>query len=676
MLDNILEIRRTRDSTNDVVNEKRRFFMKALRAAPAAMGRGTTRPGNTTAEPPKTPEKRGNAGSTILAVLIALVFIGIVTAAMVRNTGSQSTASIGYGTMQIMSSTVQSGMIATETYFKNNWQGVKAAMDTVLKDKEKSISKDKYPFIYGATNNKQPLSTSTNQYFTSQIGDLVNSNDDHHPQYVSFKINAGKNPGKKSLKNALAFYNIENKEDITITGDSEFGGMNAFSATDNAEYVAGNSGSVFKGHVTIEKGLTIQNKETKFLPDKDGNGSVYVKGKTKILHNAVFKVDAYFDDDVTFEGSVSDYANIFQKNTGFNGELDAGAGKTVKFGGDVWYNGDYKNQYNSQILSKLEGNWTNSKIYYTNKIQMKSSNFDNCGDNCIIHVRPHAIQKSEIMVEDASTTPKKLSFVNRDLEKTDPNSPVQYDQREITDIPAKMEAANGNNKGMTTIKDRKKEPDISMDIIIKEDGKEFLDITQVIGKEFTGPKLQNFYNSTRDDNGNIKPEYEKNYDNGHLLLKIPSGGATATGTPYNVENVFNGKVIFNVEGSFGVNQNFYSSTSNDASTLIYVGSSGTLDNFGVGDNGTFRGLVYVDILNTKNNTFLWGKDSKIEGAVIIKGGKLTWNTSGDIDLNRNDDVLRKFSFLKTDQTEQTNRTVEHKNEVEGVKLRAFGYYFY
>jgi hypothetical protein len=525
-------------------------------------------------------------------------------------------------------------------------------------------------FVYGY-NKKQQIAVG--QFFSSKIVKYDYSDEDN--QRAEFEIKSGTTNGKKSLKTARAFYRVGN---VKIPGDSEFGGMNAFSATDNAEFFAGNSGGVFKGHVTIEKGLTIQNKEVKFLPDKDGNGSVYVKGETKILNKAVFAVDAYFEDNVTIQ-NLSKHDSIFQKNTGFKKDLDAN-GHTVKFGGDVWYNGDYKNQY-GQISSKLEGNWTNSKIYYTNKIQMKSSNFDNCGDSCTIHTRPHAIQKSVIMVEDATTTPKKLSFVNRDLLEDDPNSPVKYGQSEITDIPAKMEAAKGNNKGMTTT--RQKEPDITMDTITKY-GKEFLDITQVIGKEFTGPKLQDFYNSTRDDNGNIKPEYEKNYDNGHLLLKIPSSGATATGTPVGVENVFNGKVIFNVEGSFGVNQNFYSSTSENASTLIYVGKNGTLNQFGVIngtkdpitgkiDTSTFRGLVYVDISNNNNNTFSWGDYSKIEGAVIIKGGKLTWNTSGDIDLNRNEDVLRKFSFLKTDQTE---RAAVLDNSAVGVKLRSLGYYFY
>jgi hypothetical protein len=573
-----------------------------------------------------------------------------------------------------MSSTTKSGMVATETYFKNNWQGVKDAMEAVLKAEEKGDSKGKNPFIFGATKNKQPLSTSTNQYFTSQIHKLDISSSDRHPRYVSFEIKAGRNQGGKDLKKALAFYNIENKEDITITGDTEFGGMNSFSATDSAEFFTGNSGGVFKGHVTIEKGLKIQNKGVKFLPDKEGNGSVYVKGKTEILHEAAFAVDAYFDDDVKIS-NLSNHENIFQKNTGFNKDLDAGANNTVKFGGDVWYNGDYKNQDNNQIFSKLESNNTNSKFYYTSKIPMVTAAMDNgkcklCSGectppnqgNCCAHGCKHIqnFQSDHI-----------IGFVNMH-----PDSTSGYKGSDIPNIPQLMEEANAKTatagKGMAALEKRKKEPDISMDII-KKDDKEFLDITQVIGAEFTGPTLQNFYNSTRDANGDIKPEYEKNYDNGHLLLKIPSGGATATGTQ---NNVFNGKVIFNVEGSFNVNQNFYSSTSQDASTLIYVDKSGTLNQFGVGDNGTFRGLVYVDILNTSSHTFSWGNNSKIEGAVIVKGGKLTWNTSGDIDLNRNDEVLKNYSFLKKDNAEQTNKTVEHKKSADGVKLSAFGYYFY
>ena len=626
------------------------------------------------------PQNAQNAikGSTMIAVLAAMLFIGIVTASMVKNTGSQSAASVGYGTMQTMSSTVKSGMVATETYFARNggWTSIKEQIDNKLKaDEGKGNAADTMPFILGkAKNNKQPL--SANQYFTSQIRKLDISAAGNL-RGLSFEINAGRNQGGKNLKKALAFYNIENKEDITITGDPPFGGMNAFSATDNAEFLTGNSGGVFKGHVTIEKGLKIQNNGVKFLPDKDGNGSVYVKGKTEILKDAVFKVDAYFEDDVTIS-NLSSYDNIFQKNTGFNKDLDAGASNTVKFGGDVWYNGDYKNQDSNQIFSKLQSNNTNSKFYYTSKIPMVTAAMDNgkcklCSGectppnqgNCCAHGCKHIqnFQSEHI-----------IGFVNMH-----PDSTSGYKGSDIPNIPQLMEEANAKTstavKGMSPLEERKKEPDIAVTNI--DSSKTFLSISDPRVKivnsqgQLDGAVLQKFYEDTKDD-----PAFKNYYDKEHLLLKIPENTTlTASGG-----GIFNGKVIFDVEGDVNASGNFYSSDK-DASTLVYVGKTGKLDQFGVGPNGTFQGLVYIDKDNKYNgtngqHTFSWGENSKIEGAVIIKGGNLIWNTSGDIDLNRNDDVLKKFSFLKTDQTEQTNKTVEHKKPADGVKLRAFGYYFY
>jgi hypothetical protein len=48
------------------------------------------------------------------------VFIGIVVAAMVKNTGAQSAASLGYGSAMVMNSTARSGVVATEGFFLNN----------------------------------------------------------------------------------------------------------------------------------------------------------------------------------------------------------------------------------------------------------------------------------------------------------------------------------------------------------------------------------------------------------------------------------------------------------------------------------------------------------------------------------------------------------------------------
>lgn len=60
---------------------------------------------------------RQNSGSTIVGVLAALVFIGVISTFMVTNTRSQSNASTGYSSMKTVSTSTVSGLIGTEAFF-------------------------------------------------------------------------------------------------------------------------------------------------------------------------------------------------------------------------------------------------------------------------------------------------------------------------------------------------------------------------------------------------------------------------------------------------------------------------------------------------------------------------------------------------------------------------------
>jgi hypothetical protein len=588
---------------------------------------------------------------------------------MVKNTGSQSAASVGYGTMQTMSSTVKSGMVATETYFfnANNLNNLRTTMDALL-NAENSDKESKKPFILGrGDKNKEKLAAS--QHFTSRVSDFDEAH--RNPEYIRFEVNAGRSEGGKNLKKALAYYNIDNTyNQITVESD-DFGGSNSFTASDNGSVDAGNSGATFHGHATFEHGLLLQNnKPVTFVKDANGEGSVYVTGTTTInnTQKVVFEVDAYFDDDVLIQNIPSNYEKK-KKNTGFNGNFFAGVGKTIEFGGHLWFNGDLKaapNTYDPQKTNRLVSTSTNKNFYYSNSISMETAamdggmckkcdlgGFNGCvpnTTNCCVHKCDHKVKLSEQIKNFANTDPATGWSAN------------------IDNIPAKMKAANGGDgKGMTTI-DERKEPEIDVKNIA--DGKKFLEIYD--GKtldgvsQLNGNALQEFYDKTENDE-----KYKDYYDNGHLLLKIPQGmGLTASGG-----GEFNRKVILDVEGSLHVNSGFYSSGA-EASTLIYTGAAGILDNFGVVDGGTFRGLVYVDKANTKSQTFWWGENTQIQGAVIIKGGKLTWNDSSkNMDIYRNNDVLANYAFLKGNNTGGKKKTtVEHEDR--GLKLSAFGYYFY
>jgi hypothetical protein len=214
------------------------------------------------------------------------------------------------------------------------------------------------------------------------------------------------------------------------------------------------------------------------------------------------------------------------------------------------------------------------------------------------------------------------------------------------------------------------EPDLKMNDTT-HNGKKFLDVSNsnVLNNSgaLTGSSLQAFYDTTHD-----KSHWAQYYDNGHLLLKTPASGFRTDG------GEFNGKVVFNVAGPMYCNTTFYTSDPNnkDASTLIYVGENGTLDNFGVGQNGNFSGLIYVDQANNKSNTFKWGDNTTLNGAVILKGGNLTWNSGSNMTTIRRDDrILKNYGFL-LDSDNLDNQRVELSDSSRGLILHPAAYYFY
>ncbi len=102
----------------------------------------------------------------------------------------------------------------------------------------------------------------------------------------------------------------------------------------------------------------------------------------------------------------------------------------------------------------------------------------------------------------------------------------------------------------------------------------------------------------------------------------------------------------------------------------------------------FRGLIYVDDSNVcgigangspgynKQNTFTWGPDCAIDGAVLLKGkGRMNWNTSagGPAVFTRNEDILRAFAGFVTGSGAGTNKIVSVKPG--GIILKPLGYYY-
>ena len=584
------------------------------------------------------------AGSTILAVLVALVFIGIVVASMLRNTGSQSGASVGYGTVQTAAVTASSGIVATESFFHANTGGAALTRLNAFLAAGNDAERNERSFVIGGVRQKHKIDKE--QFFSSRITDY----DRNQSRTAGFEIKSGKAEKGRDLKTARAFYRVGNGR---ITGETKFPGSNAFSATENASMPNANGGMRIFGHATFTDGFRIQNQDNvEFFPDDNDEGSLYVRGEASIGNSARVNigVNAFFDGNVTIQNIPNNPVTepLFAKNVGFNGNISA-SNRTIGFGGDVWFNGNFLNDGNSV----LRGDSINTKFYYTNKIPMETAanGCKSCKETppvTCVHSCNHTVTQSERI----------KGFINMK-----PESTSGYWGANIPDIPQKV--------GITTLEQRG-EPDISMNNLTGVDkaGKMFLDAADdnvLSYNSLTGASLQAFYDRTSNH-----PDYAQYYHNGHLLIRIPPSGAACGG------GEFNGKVIFNVEGNFNVNTNFYTSNpaNPDASTLVYVGSSGSLQNFGVGNDGNFSGLIYVDKNNTKANTFKWGNNTTLNGAVILKGGTLTWNSGSNFtEIHRDNNILKNYGFL-LDGADVDNEQVELIDSSKGLILSPAAYYFY
>jgi len=171
----------------------------------------------------------------------------------------------------------------------------------------------------------------------------------------------------------------------------------------------------------------------------------------------------------------------------------------------------------------------------------------------------------------------------------------------------------------------------------------------------------------------------KYYNDGHLLVKIDKNIEFAATT-----ETFKNKIAFVVDGQnmtdASISGKFFDSDmseNSNASTLIYVGEHGRLNNFGC-ENG-FRGLIYVDEKNedwNQQTTFKWGPNSTVEGAVLLKGkGRVNWH-SGHTTIRKNNDILNGFAnFINSDpNSPKTDETAKLEDESKPIRITPIGYY--
>jgi len=547
----------------------------------------------------KTFNSNGQSGAVIIAVLAAMVFIGIVTASILKNTGSQSAASRGYSSLHSMNITVKSGIIATESYFSNPINA-----DTALKILTKALNDKEYkPYIFCGDGENHKIKLADYQFFSSR---LINFNRDGFA--AVFEINSGRSARGKNIKKAHAFYRMGN---IKIESGGAYGGKNAIYL--KGSLVNGDNGMEVYGDATFEGNTKFQNSPSIF------HGDAYFHENAEFMANSKFYGKTYVGGNATFQNLPNSGSLVFENDVGFRGNLATGGSGTINTTGDVYIGGDFKTQYSieTNLNLKSAASPANNHFYYTDTLSCynpppngQAAEPEHCVPNqwsCVKHPHGHA-----------------------DLSK-------------VTGFKDKIKVPDLSDKtilrrlGMASIEERR-DPQLDISKIDPSLIQSAYDAA-TNGSIFSVSKLHESY-----DNAAAEGRLYKN----HLVLKIKRGEPTINfNEPH--DHMFDKKVIFIVEDGAMLNSGgrFFHCSEN-SSTLIYAGSgNAALEQFG--SSGPFRGLIYVDSQNTAQNSFNWKSGSSIDGAVHVFSDKnFTWNTGNSHNppkISFNEDVLNGFGSL-------------------------------
>jgi hypothetical protein len=265
-----------------------------------------------------------------------MLVINIAVASMLKNTQSQSAASIGYSGHQTMQITAASGAIATESYFANRGQDALATLNGVLSGQTEV---DKTPYIYGGSKSGK-AKIAQNQFFSSRLAQFDKDN-----WTSQFDISSGNSANGRDLRKAAAFYKMGN---LTLRGDEEapFGGSNAIYLGGNLQ--DGNNGMEVFGGATFEGNVKLQNKAAVF------HGTAWVGGDIDIPNDKEirFRENTYIKGkcDFHFMGNNGTIEPVFLKDAGFEGNINMHGGGLAT-GGNVWMNGASISTMNKDFTS-------------------------------------------------------------------------------------------------------------------------------------------------------------------------------------------------------------------------------------------------------------------------------------------------------------------------------------
>lgn len=584
----------------------------------------------------KTFGARGSseAGSVLVGVLVATVFLGIVAAAMLKNTAHQSAGSAAYSAVSTGTATVSSGAVATESYFMNG-----ISPDAALKMLDEMMAQDAgnmpyRPYIYGLDRVKARL--ADDQFFSSRLTDF-----DSKSLIAGFDIRGGRSAGGRDLKRALAFYEMGN---IKIESAAGYNGKNAVYM--KGALVNGDNGMEVFGNATFEAFTKFQNSPGIF------HGEAFFNGNAEFMHTSnKFYGKAYIGGNAVFQNMNSQAHVLFEDAVGFNGNLSTGNSGTLSFAGDVYVGGDFKSQYGgveTNVNLKGVSLTSNGNFYYTDKLSVynppatgKPQEPHLCSSTswqCALHPGGHAdltkVTGFASKTEKNGMTPESmLSSLGMGALETRRDPQLDVGKIDQSVIQSAYSAATNNSA-------------------------------------FSVKKLHESYDKAKADG--------KLYED-HLVLKVKRNDPMINfNEPHDAK--FGKKVIFIIEDGATLNPGgrFYHS-GESSSTLIYAGAGNAkLEQLGSG--GLFRGLVYVDSLNRADNSFNWKAGSSVEGAIHVFGDKdLRWNTgsSTPTKVSYNEDVLKEFGALVKGGSGTGRPTAAFVDDTDKrIHLRPAGFYYF
>jgi hypothetical protein len=522
---------------------------------------------------------------------------------MVKNTGAQATASRGYGSALSMHSTVQSGIVATESWIQrtdNADAGATAIAAFINAKKKENGSEKNAGFVFGNATDKKELVAGSGQWFRSKIVDVKLTMD--IATAIAFDVQSGKSKTGNNLKTVRVFYDLDK---VKIEDNTPGPGLqNAFRLSGNLR--DGNNGLACDGPVYIKGDAKFQNKNTEFT------SRVYI-GKNLDIPNGsrtIFYSDVYVGGDATFQ----DLA-VFEKDVYIDGNIkeftwkdDATNGTTKKyeskFKGNVYVDKNVQHfqqvpNNNTQVFAGdktiIKGNWdeASSKLgisgdfYFAGTIK-NGVDIKMNSDKTFYHVHPLPPSNKPVDGYKIAT-------------KVEPNY-VDAQKNYITKVP------NPENL------DPKIDP--AQLAAAKDKG---IDVSTIAtGAAFSFTKLDSLWRA-------LKNDAEKLYY-GQLVIKVNKSIDFDC-----ADKLFDGNVIFIVEdrgqiSCTGQGGTFFGNTAN-GSTMIYVGNTTgiALNNFGT--KTPFNGLIYIADNHNHNNSFMWQEGASINGAVHNFSSKdLVWNT--------------------------------------------------